>query len=144
MILVSVKCEDDPSTRGMAFARDWTELYWVIDQAFGDPECFLIAPHHNYGALCVKADLIDEGDGPFWEPDYSSLQSDGAQYEAYCLTPVSDEDFVEMDWDYVRTHNRPPASVIKLFEPQICGTSLYENTVRQRTEAKERKNGISK
>lgn len=137
MILVSVKCEDDPSIRGMAFARDWTELYWVIDQAFGDPGCFLIAPHHNYGALCVKADLMDEGCGPFWEPDYASLQqSDNAQYEAYALTPTDDDDFVEMDWDYVRTHNRPPASVIKLFEPQICETSLYENSVRQRTEAK--------
>lgn len=133
MILVSVKCKEDPSVRGMAFARDWTELCWVIDNTFGDPCGFLIAPHHNYGAICVKADLMDEGDGPFWEPDYSSLQSDNDQYEAYALTPTDDDDFVEMDWDYVRTHNRPPASVIELFEPPKCEVSLYENSVRQKT-----------
>ena len=57
MILVSVKCNENPSVRGVAFARDWTELYWVIDN----------------------------------------------------------DDFVEMDWDYVRSHNKPPVHLDKIF-----------------------------
>lgn len=137
MIVVYVKYADDPSVRGTAFARDWTELYWVIDQIFGDPITCLIAPHDGYGAICVKADLVDEGDGAFWEPDYTCLQKDAGPYEAYGLTPLDDTDFIEMDWDYVRTHNQPPARLREHFGCEApCSASQYENDVRQRRDPK--------
>lgn len=32
MIAVFVRHKDNPAFRGTAFARDWTELFWVIDE----------------------------------------------------------------------------------------------------------------
>ena len=41
MIAVFVRHKDNPEFRGTAFARDWTELFWVIDETFRDPHHFL-------------------------------------------------------------------------------------------------------
>lgn len=42
MIAVFVRHKDNPEFRGTAFARDWTELFWVIDETFRDPHYFLV------------------------------------------------------------------------------------------------------
>lgn len=132
MIAVFVRHKDNPEFRGTAFARDWTELFWVIDETFGDPYSVLVAPHNGYGALCAKSDKVTYDGYPGWEPDYSSLADDDGS--VYGLSPYSDDKFVGMDWDYVRAHNIPPAEHREAFWETRCSLSLYENKVMQKAQ----------
>lgn len=38
-----------------------------------------------------------------------------APHEAFNLTPLNANGFFEMDWDYVRSHNKPPVHLEKIF-----------------------------
>ena len=127
MIAVFVRHKDNPEFRGTAFARDWTELFWVIDETFGDPYSVLVAPHNGYGALCAKSDKVTYDGYQGWEPDYSSLADDDGS--VYGLSPYSDDKFVEMDWDYVRAHNIPPAEHREAFETHI----IFQNCLKSIT-----------
>ena len=113
MIMVYVQYKDRPDVCGTAFARSWEELSRVIDKIFGDPCLCRIAPHEGYGAVCVQTEWVKkEG---FLEPRWESLTEIIGPDEAYNLTPLDTNGFFEMDWDYVRSHNKPPVHLDKIF-----------------------------
>lgn len=113
MIMVYVHYKDRPDVCGTAFARSWKELFDVIDEIIGDPYLCRIAPHDGCGAVSVRTEWVERE--KFLVPQWESLTEIIGPYAACNLTPRDTSGFYEVDWDYVRLHNKPPEHLEKIF-----------------------------